>query len=72
MIKIFIILILYNGDMYLLDQKFPTFDMCQKVKAVVEGRLVNENENFDGRLLCLQSETGERDDIYYQASAAYR
>lgn len=71
MITTFAIMLFYHGQIIILQNNLPTYDLCERVRTVMEHRMAETDEYFRGKLRCVQSETkGDENVIYHQASAA--
>ena len=77
MITVFVILLFYHGEIIVVDRNLPTYDLCEKRRAVIESRMADVDPVFAGKLRCVQteiqpSEEGKENAIYHQASATYQ
>lgn len=77
MITVFVILLFYHGEIIVFDRNLPTYDLCEKRRAVIESRMAESDLVFAGKFKCVQteiepSEKGKENAIYHQASATYQ
>lgn len=74
MLKVFIILLFYQGDILVMERNLPTYSLCEKRRAAIESEMVEAAPVFAGKLKCVQSEInpnqGQENAIYHQASTA--